>query len=183
MNNFFITGLPRSRTAWLANLLTYSTSFCWHDALTFTSTIPRLWTFLCEHIRNGYDYLGNSDSALLFHRDEMVKLFPEAKWVIVERDSKEVAKSFWDQFHATYPGGPTTFEETCLMTSNLSELFQKVKNAFPNCLHVKFTDLENPPTIEAIWKHCLPSLRFNGDRLRMLETFRVNVIARKVAFA
>ena len=30
MNSFLITGLPRSRTAWLANFLTYGDSICLH---------------------------------------------------------------------------------------------------------------------------------------------------------
>ena len=34
---FFVTGLLRSRTGWLANWLTYERSFCWHDAFRWST--------------------------------------------------------------------------------------------------------------------------------------------------
>ena len=39
MSNFFVVGLPRSRTAWLANFLTYEDKFCFHEGINGCSTL------------------------------------------------------------------------------------------------------------------------------------------------
>ena len=41
-NIFFITGLPRSRTAWLANWFTYGHTFCFHEACRKVGKIEEL---------------------------------------------------------------------------------------------------------------------------------------------
>ena len=185
MQNFFITGLPRSRTAWLANFLTYNVSFCWHDALSFCKTPQGLWEFLCQQATSsGYDYLGSADSAFVLRVDEMTKCFPEAKWVIVKRSRHEAAVSFWRYFGSTYhEKSPQTWDETVSRFLKLEDALVNTMIALPKAVVVDFKELDCTKVIRKVWVHCLPNLPFPEERWRMLNTMKVNVIPEKVVFA
>lgn len=79
MNNFFVVGLPRSRTAWLANFLTYDGYFCYHEGVDGCSTIQEYKNKL------GNDK-GDSCTALMMLN--LQKEFPEAPVLIIESDVK-----------------------------------------------------------------------------------------------
>lgn len=77
--NFFILGMPRSRTAWLANFMTTGDVFCHHEGLNGCHTIDQY-----------KDKLGTSDGdactgLVLFDLDSQ---FPNAKKVIIERSDR-----------------------------------------------------------------------------------------------
>src|SRR6267142_4290527 len=75
MSLFFITGLPRNRTAWLSVLLSHGEkSFCTHDGLKNHS--PKQLVHAMRE--SDYDYAGDSDSALLLHVEEIIALAPDA---------------------------------------------------------------------------------------------------------
>lgn len=89
MMPFFSTGLPRSRSAWLAAYLSYNGSICFHDAFTGVKKIndfPKLFT---ERPKAS----GVSDPALVLHWEKVAGWFPDAKWVVIERPFEEVIKS------------------------------------------------------------------------------------------
>jgi hypothetical protein len=86
-NVFFITGLPRSRTAWLANLLTAAGSFCFHDAVLADGSLDGAVSVMLERLsRRPHESVGDSDSGLLFWADLARKRFPDSPFVIIERD-------------------------------------------------------------------------------------------------
>jgi hypothetical protein len=68
MTPFFITGLPRSRTAWLANFFTTDHSFCYHDI----SRVGSVWAILES---TSSDFVGDSDSGLLTLVDSLLIRF------------------------------------------------------------------------------------------------------------
>jgi hypothetical protein len=77
--NFFVTGLPRSRTAWFSKWL----PDCLHEGIEG-----------CFNHKDFVEKLGNrgdSDSALMFFPIE--RYFPRSPVVIVERDFDEVMSS------------------------------------------------------------------------------------------
>ena len=59
--NFFITGLPRSRTAWLANYFSTGDVFCWHEAMAGITCKQDYWARLAT---THYKHVGNSDCTL-----------------------------------------------------------------------------------------------------------------------
>jgi hypothetical protein len=81
--HYFITGLPRCRSAWLANLLTWDNSFCYHDGWLGIASVDQFAAMLNE---TPADKVGNSDPANVFFWEELAERFPEAKWVVVKRD-------------------------------------------------------------------------------------------------
>lgn len=74
---FFITGLPRSGTAWLANLFTTGKTLCFHepdprDVVTAINAQPGR-------------RVGASDPTLVRKYSQIVKLWPDARWLYVAR--------------------------------------------------------------------------------------------------
>jgi hypothetical protein len=82
---FFVTGLPRSRTAWLANLLTNGDSLCFHGGLLENGGyVERLVGELKDA---PFAAVGDSDASLLGAGmlEPVDAAFPEASWVLVKQ--------------------------------------------------------------------------------------------------
>lgn len=76
--NFFVMGLPRSRTAWMAAYLTASGLLCYHEGLNGCRTM--------QEYRDKIGSAGDSSSGtILFDID---KVFPVNKKIIIHRDIK-----------------------------------------------------------------------------------------------
>lgn len=88
MTTFFITGLPRSRTAWMAALMTDADTFCWHEAMNGCKTRAEFYGRMCI---GGYQNVGNSDSGLVL--TDFQRRWPHAPTVIIHRPYDEVMNS------------------------------------------------------------------------------------------
>ena len=83
---YFVTGLPRCRSAWVANYLTWGDSICYHDAFWQT---PSFAAF-CEMLdTTPAMHVGHADPANLLVWEKLVKRFPNAKWIVIIRDVEE----------------------------------------------------------------------------------------------
>lgn len=89
MNYGFITGLPRSGSAWLANYLSYNNHCFLHDAWKKYHPAQLKDFFNTE----GFFAGGTSDPANLMFIDEIDKHFPEAKWIFITRPAKDIKES------------------------------------------------------------------------------------------
>lgn len=95
MSLFFVTGMPRARTAWVANYLTFGPCFCEHEALSQVPTPEQLVARMRSFESIGAS--GISDSgAVRFHR-QLRAIVPDAKWVFLRRDPEESEDSFWQE--------------------------------------------------------------------------------------
>jgi len=90
LNPFFITGLPRSRTAWMAAFLTGGDVLCHHELMKFCPTRECFY----QAFRHPKVRIGNSDSGLPL--TEFQRVFPDAPTVIIERDIEDVYRSLHD---------------------------------------------------------------------------------------
>lgn len=90
MSRFFVTGLMRSRTAWLANYLTWGDSICPHDMMGECDSFEQ---FACYLKRLEGAHVGYSDPALLFVWEKVVAAFPQARWIVVTRAPDDVKAS------------------------------------------------------------------------------------------
>jgi len=88
---FFITGLPRSRTAWLSVLLTQGNSFCFHELPVGRNMVDTIAQKMGEV---DYPCVGVSEPSLLVCWRELQKRFPHARWVVVDRAPKESLEAF-----------------------------------------------------------------------------------------
>jgi hypothetical protein len=154
MNPFFICSLPRSRTAWLANFLTYQHSFCFHEPM---NRYP-LKEYPMMLANTGRKHAGVSDSLNTLVIEELVDMFPSAKIVVIQRPIEEVEKSL------NALGFPC------------SKLLEKMASALDKIIHAY-----DPLVIDyhnfrpkKIWYYLLPD-QLDHARLAQLETFNITV--------
>lgn len=177
MGLFFLTGLPRVRSAWLSVLLSDGdNSLCLHDALK-NNTPKSLVHYLRESDRK---HAGDADSSLLLHVEEVVRLCPDAAWVLVHRDPIDSLDSYWKHFGTRYPGAPQTYEGVVECFGIANKLFKRARLILPKALHVNFSDLDDVNTVRKVWAHCIPGVEFPFERWAQLDGMRVNVIPEKV---
>lgn len=170
---FFIIGLPRSRTAWLANLMTYGPAFCLHDGLKDCQAPEELKHKLAAL---GAVWPGDADPALPLFMPQIVATFPGARYVFIHRDAGE-SKASYAKVAAKFQSP----EEIDTGFARLQEAFVQAREALANqhVLDVPFARLEHANTCLEIWNHCVPGEPFNLDRWQMLDSMRVSVIPEK----
>lgn len=84
--DFFIASLPRSRSAWTANYLTYGNTFCLHDGLKdCPEGVHQLMSLVPE-----VKFVGDADPASCLMQDKLISEYPQAKWIIIERPFQDV---------------------------------------------------------------------------------------------
>lgn len=72
--SFFIIGMPRSRTAWLSNFMTYDGIYCHHEGLNN-----------CNSIQEYEDKIGNDgDSSTGLMLVDIKSLFPDRKLLLID---------------------------------------------------------------------------------------------------
>lgn len=159
---FMITGLPRSRTAWMANFFTAGKSFCFHEALTLGNL---------DEVFGGVNkaYVGNSDSGIPFFADKNNEIYSSARHVLIKRKKEEVAKSLQRLFTEDVTPGLNA----CI------EALERYEAEFKPFV-VKFEDLHDEKIMRAIWEYCLPSESFDEERWRMLNDFKVEITESKI---
>lgn len=168
LKTFFIASLPRTRTAWLANLLTYERSFCFHEVLKLART-PKAIRVLFEGTRK--DYVGDSDSGLPFFIDELMTEFPRSRLVVVERDPELVVRSLERVFSGTGANFREVVEKTTAAIARMKARYET--------LTVGFEELSDPKVCQKIWDYCVPGLPFDGTRWQMLNVLTVEIHPQK----
>lgn len=89
---FIISGLPRSRSAWLSNFLTAQGALCIHEGIArFESPkeAAKWYKILAET-----QPIGISDSGAVLFQQALQKEIPDARWVIIRRPLAECQESF-----------------------------------------------------------------------------------------
>ena len=159
---FFVTGFPRSGTAWIANLLTNSGSLCIHEIGQFGAGAD-IWLYSGEN-------RGTSDPSILV-TSTLIQDNRDAPVVWIRRDRDEAEASFVK--YSSKLGAVITPEQ-------IHELFDKIEMAAAcalvgreNVIVVDFKNLFTVESAERIWKHCLPKLPFDKTRAKILCGFNV----------
>jgi hypothetical protein len=171
---FFIVARPRSRTAWLANFLTYGPAFCLHDGLRGCGTVGDLAHKLA---RLGVEYPGNADPGLPLVFTKVHERFPQARYVFVTRDPEEALESY-----RLIVGDRVPSEDIDAGWRRLEAAHDAMRSALAgqHYLEVSFAELEQCAACEAVWEYCVPGHPFPRARWEMLDALRVNVIPDKL---
>lgn len=162
---FFVTGPPRSRGAWLANLLTTDKSSCVHDPLQFGSDSKRYIDALDDatvSMRRGL-----SDSGFGTYGQDLISKFPSAPILVVNRDLDDARRSFI-----------SLMSSIGLSQSEAESGFNAVVWAgewILDCPHmtVDYDRLSDVSTVREVWSYLLPGLPFDEDRFHLMTTFNV----------
>jgi hypothetical protein len=162
---FFVTGPPRSGSAFLANFLSYGNdSFCFHECERdiYLSDVETQKNVVFDRLQNfPHWYTGNSSSGMLAWGQIHHPL------VIVHRDWDDAEESLakvlelWGQSHRDID-------------------YQKIKDAHewmcavnPHALHVEFEQMFQEKALSKIWQHCMPCMLPAKDRMRELLRMKV----------
>ena len=149
-STFFIAALPRSRTAWLANLFCNQDSFCYHEALSRFSVLPELDT----------KFVGSAETN--------IDLIPEGyRTLIVHRDVDDCFDSLTSSFEP--PEGVDFEEYTHTLYGMLLDNAERL--TYMKGLHVAFNDIDT--RLEEIWDYLLPDTYIDINRID--EMTRVNI--------
>lgn len=145
-SRFLITGLPRSRTAWIAAL------FCAHEIETiheypvFFKTIEQLGDWL--HAGTEESPHGYVDGFSIIHHAELARqTFFDNPIVVIQRNPADVRAS-WEKW-----SGPIIDEQ-------FSEVMRKVKTfcdqmaPYSNCLIVNYDALDDYESVNKMVVHC-----------------------------
>lgn len=159
MKPFFIFSLPRSRTAWLANFLTYGETYCFHEGWIGVSTPDEMWRKMKA---TGRKFTGNSDSGNIMFLDEIMDEYPNAKLILIERPMNEVIRSLSDM---GFPGQEEYLRRCHIDLQNL-----KI-NASP--MVVPFHLMDNGACRE-MWEYVTDE-PLDEQRLEMLEGINMEV--------
>jgi len=168
MRNFFILGHPRSRTAWLSTFMTYDNCFCFHEAYVHAEGIDNLANlFQCFP---PFDYIGTADSGLAFYADQLLREFPNARYVVIDRPVQECAISL----DRAYP----EMIATAWPISGLAKI-----KARPETMIVNFHELDIHKCLE-IHAFCTWREPHHPDyaflkRLEDLDRFNIQIIPEK----
>lgn len=159
---FFITGLPRSRTGWMAAWLTTATSLCLHDGLLGCTNLDAF----AERLAAGHRaFNGDSDSALLLYQRQLRKQFPQARWVVIQRSPTTCYQSV----RKAFPDLATPRDTQLLFDRAMDELHSLEKHA----LCVEFEELDQVKSASDIWDHCLPGLTFDKERWQLFNGLKI----------
>lgn len=168
-NLYFIAAMPRSRTAWLSNLLTSGPSVCVHDAAVDGADVESL-TRMMQSIESVY--VGLADTGICFYWKQLFERHPDVPVVVIERDYESILQS-WIRYTEPYPALWGT--EAQLKLKHSYGLFQEMKKNLKgrNFMSANFEDLNNINVCQDIWEFCVPQSVFDVRRCVALQKLNV----------
>ena len=168
---FFIVGLPRSRTAWLANLLTVpGQSFCWHEGEAGHGNLDQL---VAKMKRRPESRVGNASSGIACYGDDAYRLLPEARYIIIERDldeAKQALKDTADEYFDVDIIWPQILKTFNSFVESLSEHY---------VLKIRYESLHEEKTCTNIWNFATNGLPWDSERWEMLSKLDVQANVEK----
>jgi len=168
-NQFIITGLPRSRTAWLSALFCDRDVVCFHELINKFASLE----LMKEYIDSlHYKYVGISDSSIGIRKNFYIDNFKYVPFLIIKRDKDEVVKSFSKVSGLTQKQNAETIN---LIESGINEIKQ-------NCdfLEVEYNDLNNEETLKLIFEYCAPEINFDRNKLSIFQNLSITQHRAKV---
>lgn len=144
---FIIYALPRSRTAWLANFLSYKEYKCHHEQAIFMRNMDNVKEFFSR------PFIGSSETAAAPGRKLILSVVPNMKEVVILRPVNEVVDSMMN----VDVGGVASYDREKLQKGMEygDRILRKIAKD-PNVLTISYADLDKQETCAAIFEHCLP---------------------------
>lgn len=155
---FMIHGLPRSGTAWWANLLTWGPYFCAHELL-----IRHDAKDLFRHVPASISHFGCAETASSFVLDDIHAAHPECKHVIIASSAED---SYSRLAHAGLPLPSVEFLEKMrlkLVTMKTAFVIPRDFRMETVCRVLNFLEMEIPAAV--IYERCqmrVISIQFLG---------------------
>lgn len=164
LNKFFITGLPRSRTAWMSVFLSGGNTICYHDACENLSDIKHIDDMYRSDF---YKHVGISDSGLGFFLPYILE-HVKPRTLIIERDPADVIESL---------------KKISMLDTNFIELLhQELLKAkgHPLVMWVPFESLDSKRVMQKIFWHLMPGEPFDEVHYDLMSKMNIQCDIEKV---
>jgi len=142
---FFILALPRSRTAWLANFMTYGGHFCYHEGMNGCHTVAQYKEKIAGK--------GDSSTSAILVQDH----FPQSRRLIVLSHPKKAIEYSLRNY------GPANYD-----------VFYQIRDLLGASDGLKVEIDEIDSRIQEIWEY-LVDTPFNKERSDMLTTLNIQM--------
>lgn len=162
---FAITGMPRSRTAWLSCLFTCSSVECFHDLIGVQS-LPDVFRVLDESTAK---VVGLSDCGYGFIFPETRQRYKAVREIIIERDPAKCFDSMC-RVLSDLPQEPVAGAVTAIQ-----ERIDRMPERGRTLLRVPYESLDDIATLERMWNFAVPEVAFPVRHAEKLLTMRVTV--------
>ena len=162
---FFILSTARCRSTWFANLFTYKDSFCYNEETRYINS----WEELVDRIEERPEYnVGFEDPELTHYIMTLYKLFPNATYVLLERDREESENSLFVQVK--------NFSREAI-TRKFDRWFRDINYIKENVPHyrIHFSQMDDINEIASVWNYVLPDSVFDVGRWNLLTSLRITV--------
>ena len=151
MTPFIVYALPRSRTAWLAQFLSYANWICHHEIaiqMREVIEIPALFNFASNQ-----GHVGTVETAAAQGWFLIEHLVPGIRSIVIRRPVDQVIRSMM----AVDLRGVATYDEGILRRTMLyGERMLAQISARPGVLTVDYDDLETEDGCARVFEHALP---------------------------
>lgn len=165
--SFFVTGLPRTRGAWMAHYLN-TMSHCEHEVgirIMEGEPIHNLWPGILQPV-------GTVDSSFsLWSKQAADHYGDHSPVVIINRDPLEVIESLKEEFPSGI-GESFPYQYGEIISQALIDL-EGVRLLFKNVLEVNYEDIDD--RIEEIVTHLGLGCRFNREQFEYMKRFKITV--------
>jgi hypothetical protein len=158
---FFVTGLPRSRTAWMAAFLSTGETLCLHEPEYRLQAIEELPALLDSTF---YRHFGVSSSGLGFFTKWIIDNM-QARVLVIDRDIGEVEDSLKKL------GIPIDRFLYCRL---LQERLQEIRD-HPMVKWISFPSLQHRRVMQEIYWWLMPGCAFDEDRWQQFNGFNIEV--------
>ncbi len=157
MRNFLITGLPRSRTAWMAAFMSTCRVLCRHEPLKALSSIKDMPSVM---LSDNHTHVGASDSGAGLFLPWIMANMPMPV-LVIERDLRDVQLSMST---IGFPIGDALEQLLCELRAYRNH---------PDVMWVAFDSLNEKRTMLKIWEHLVPGLQFDNDRFELFRELNI----------
>jgi hypothetical protein len=151
---FVVFSLPRSRSYWLSNFLSYGDWNCSHDVSRHFRSLNDAKCWLKQ------DYTGSCETGTAAWWRLLVQYRPDVRVAIVRRPVEEVMDSL--ERVGVMPS-PTLRGQLLRLDSKLVQIARRV----PNALLINYADLASEAGCARLFTHCLP-YQHDPDWYRLL---------------
>lgn len=158
---FFITSLPRSRTAWLSTFFSTGSALCMHEPTVGMSDISELPPVFESDF---YKYVGVCDSGMGFFAEWILENI-KPRTLVVERHPDEVYASMVQM----------GLKSTKAQIQYLANELKKVRE-HPLVMWVPFDALNMRRVMQKIFWHLMPGHAFDEARYDEMSKFNIEVL-------
>lgn len=156
--SFIVFALPRSRTAWLSQFLSYGDWHCGHDEAKHLRGLDDISSWFSQ------PFTGTVETAAAPFWRTIARVQPDIRVVVVRRPVNEVVDSLM-RLHA--------YDRPALEAAmrRLDRKLEQIERRM-NVLSVKYADLADEAVCAQVFEHCLP---YRHDSARWAVLSRLNV--------